>query len=481
MSSSFDLAAVMREHAGREFALHERYVNPAFAAAMRTIGFDVNYVKGQGAYLWDDRGNRYIDCLGGYAVYAGGRNHPVIRDAIRQAMEADLPGLLGVGIFKLSGILAKQLVELVPGGPSRGGLGGPEMVFFANGGAEAVDVAIKQARIATGRERLVYCARAYHGLTMGSLSVNGNHEFRTGFGKLLDSTEVAFNDLAALERELSRGDVAAFVVEPIQGKGVNLPAADYLREASRLCAKHGALLVLDEIQTGLGRTGKMFACEHYGAGETWTPDILVLAKALSGGYVPVSAVVSKRWVHAKVYPSMSDCSKIQTTFGQNDLAMVAGLASLHVLREERIVENAARVGERLMAGLRGMVGRHQMVKEVRGRGLMVAVEFGRPESMGLRLGWDVLHKVDKSLFCQAVLMPLFSDYRVLAQVAGHAMDVIKLIPPLVMSEQDADEVVAAFEATVGACHQFPGPAWEVGKKLSAAAVKRFVPAGAGGA
>ncbi len=448
--------------------LHEAHINPAYAAVLRTIGFDQKWVRGEGAYLWDDKGARYIDCLGGYAVFNVGRNHPVVRDALRQAMDLDLPNLLGVGAFRVSGLLARELLAVAPGEALT-------KVFFCSAGTEANEAAIKFARAATGRARIVYCQRSYHGLSMGALAVTGNPEFREGFGPLLaDTTEIAFDDLGALERELARGDVAAFIVEPIQGKGVHMPDRAYLREASRLCGLHGSKLILDEIQTGLGRTGRWFACEHFGAGVDWQPDLITIAKGLSGGYVPVAAVLMTERIHASVFSSMSNCSKIQTTFGQNDLAMVAGLAALHVLRHERIIENAASVGEHLMSGLRRVLGGFEMVKEVRGKGLLIAIEFQRPASVLLRMGWDTLHKLDASLFCQAIIMPLMSEHKVITQVAGHRLDVVKLIPPLVLSRVDADEVIAAFAACVGACHRFPGPAWEVGKKLSGAAMKRFV-------
>lgn len=483
VTGKFDLAALLEANRTNALELFERHCNPAFAAVLKTIGFDANYQRGQGAYLFDDRGNRYIDCLGGYAVFAAGRNHPVIRDALRQAMDLDLPNLPGVGTFRVSGLLARELVAIAPK-DARDGTG-LDTVFFANGGAEAVDAALKHARAATGRERIVYCHRAYHGLTMGALSVTGNHEFREGFGTLINTTEIAFNDLGALEHELKKGDAAAFICEPIQGKGVNLPDEGYLRGVSELCRKHGALFILDEIQTGLGRTGRMFAGEHYGMGESgprgWCPDILVIAKALSGGYVPVSALLLRRRVHQKVFTSMNHCSRIQTTFGMNDLAMVAGLASLHVIKSERIVENAADVGEHLMRGLREKLGRFDMVKDVRGKGLMIAIEFQRPGSFLLGQAWDMLHKLDPSLFCQAIILPLMSDHRVLAQVAGHRLDVIKLIPALVLSRKDADEVIRAMEVCVGNCQKLPGPIYEVGKKLGSAAVRRLGVLGGSGA
>lgn len=468
---TFDIRAIAREHGHRALPMMDQHINPAMAAVLKTIGFDANYTKGQGAYLFDDQGRRIIDCLGGYAVFAAGRNHPVIRKALQDAMDLDLPNLPGVGAPKLAGLLAQQLTLIAPG--SDGVKPGPlDTVFFASGGSEAVEAAIKFARHSTGRSGLVYCHRSYHGLSMGSLSVCGNHEFRDGFGNLLGQTaEIPFNDLESLEKALRNRDVAAFIVEPIQGKGVNVPNHNYLREAHALCQKSGTLLIADEIQTGLGRTGKMFACEHFGV----IPDILVIAKALSGGFVPTSAVILPRAVHAATFSSMKECSKIQTTYGMNDLSMVAGLATLHVLRTERLVENARDVGDYLMAALRRDIGDMSMVSDVRGKGLMVAIEFQAPPrtSLTLRAGWELVHKMDANLFCQAVIMPLFSDHNILAQVAGHRLDVIKLIPPLVLSKADADEISAGFKATVGACHKFPGPLWEIGRKLGSAALKRF--------
>ncbi len=451
----FDLKALLDQHAGREFDLLAQHVNPAFAKVLKTLGYDIRYAHGQGAYLFDDQGYRYIDCLGGYAVFSCGRNHPTIRDAIKQAMDLDLPNLIKMGTPRLSGILAGQLIELAPLGL--------DTVFFCNSGAEGVETAIKYARAATGRDRVIHCRKGFHGLTLGALSVNGGSEFREGFGQLLEPcTAVPFNDIDALEAELAKRDAAAFIVEPIQGKGVNIPDDAYLPRAAELCRQHGALLIIDEVQTGFGRTGRMFACEHWGI----EPDIMITAKALSGGYIPVGAVLSKRWIHKKVFSSLDRCVVHSTTFGSNDLAMAAGLATLHVMREQRLVENTADVGEYLMEQFRAMVDRYELLHSVRGKGLMIAIEFGPPKSLKLKMGWHLLHKVDQSLFCQAILIPLLADHRILAQVAGHRMDVIKLIPPLVLTRQDADEIAAAFEKVIAACHQFPGPVWEIGKRLS---------------
>jgi len=459
-----DFKALLDATQNQALGLLEQHINPALAKVLKILGYDIQYSHGRGAYLFDQQGTRYIDCLGGYAVFNCGRNHPVIRDALKQAMDLDLPNLIKMGTPRLSGLLAQELIRLAPGAP-----GDLDTVFFTNSGAEGIETAIKYARAATGRSRIVHCEKAFHGLTTGALSLNGSTEFRQGFGPLLGPcTAVPFNDLASLEQELATGDVAGFVVEPIQGKGVAIPDDDYLPGVQELCHKHGVVFVVDEVQTGFGRTGKMFAVDHWGV----QPDIMVTAKALSGGYVPVGAVMSKRWIHKKVFSNLDRCVVHSTTFGQNDLAMAAGLATLHVIKEEKLVENAAAMGELLVGGLQGLADKYELLHTVRGKGLMIAVEFGPPKSLTLKLGWQLLHKLDQSLFCQAVLIPLLVDHHILAQVAGHHMDVIKLIPPLVLNAEDVQEIIKAFDTVIGACHKFPGPVWEVGKRLSKHALKR---------
>ena len=463
-SDRFNLAALLEDRGGEALDLIDRHVNPSFAKVLRVLGYDVHYVRGQGAYLWDDQGRRYIDCLSGFGVFGIGRNHPVVRDALKQAMDLDLPSLPKFGAAPLAGLLAERLIAIAPGDL--------DTVYFCNSGAEGCETAIKYARAATGHDRVVYCKKAYHGLTLGALSCGGGDEFREGFGTLLEhTTQIPFNDLESLERELSRGDVAGFIVEPIQGKGVNVPDDAYLPEAAALCRKHGAVFIADEVQTGFGRTGRMFACEHWSV----EPDILVTSKALSGGYVPIGAVLGKRWIHEKVFSSLDRCLVHSTTFGQNALAMTAGLATLHVLRTERIVENAAAMGELLKSKLVALKEKYELVHDVRGKGLMLAIEFGPPRGMKLKMGWSLLHKVDAGLFPQAILVPLLTDHQVLAQVAGHHMDVIKLLPALVLNEDDVNHIAAALDATIAACHKFPGPAWEIGKRLTQQALKRKPP------
>ncbi|HET6324827.1 MAG TPA: aspartate aminotransferase family protein [Planctomycetaceae bacterium] len=455
-----NLKALLADERGHLAVLSEERINPALCKALKVLGYNKQYTRGKGAYLFDEAGNRYVDCLSGFGTFACGRNHPAIREALKQTMDLDLPNLVAMGVASLSGLLARELINLAPGAL--------EMVFFTNSGTEGVETAIKYARAATGKSRIVHCKRSFHGLSLGSLSVNGNEEFKEGFGPMLEPTSaVPFNDLAALERELARGDVAGFIVEPIQGKGVFVPSDRYLPDAAALCRKHKALFIADEVQTGLGRTGKMFACEHWGV----EPDILIVAKALSGGYMPVGAVLSKRWIHEKVFSRLDRCFVHSSTFTENDLAMAAGLATLSVLRDEKLVENAAAMGNRLADRLRAVGSRYEMFGEVRGRGLMVGIEFRPPTSLSLKMGWNLLHKLDSSLFCQAMLIPLLSEHHVLAQVAGHHLDVIKLLPSLVVNEDDVDYVVQAFDQVMAACHRFPGPVWEVGKRLAGAQLR----------
>src|SRR4030095_6227983 len=286
------------------------------------------------------------------------------------------------------------------------------------------------AKCVTRRPAVIHCKKAFHGLTYGALSLNGDESFREGFEPFLPHCRaIPFNDLPALEEELRRGDVAAFVVEPVQGKGVTLPSPGYLRDAARLCRKHGALFVDDEIQTGMGRTGRFLAIEHDGDVD---PDIVVLAKSLSAGFVPVGAVLCKKWIHEKVFSSMNRSVVHRSTFSQGSFAMAAGLAALDVLDRPQLIQRAEKMGHLLTEGLRAMVPRFEFLKEIRGRGLMVGIEFGSPQSLGLKTAWTLMHKMDKSLFPQAALIPLMDKHHIITQVAGHHIDVIKLIPPLVI-------------------------------------------------
>lgn len=454
------IAEIFKTRRRDNFALHDRFLNPQMVKVLKTIGYDRVYTKAEGPYLYDDQGNQYLDLLSGFGVFALGRNHPTVKSALQEVIASDLPDLVQMDVSLLAGLLAEKLVKATPEPLTR--------AFFCNSGAEAVEAAIKFARYTTQRSRILYCEHAFHGLTMGALSLNGEEIFRQGFGPLLpDCVPVPFNDLAALERALQEQPTAAFIVEPIQGKGVNLPHDDYLAEAARLCRKYGALFVADEVQTGLGRTGKLWAIEHWRV----EPDMLLIAKALSGGFVPVGAVVMTAHIMDKVFNRMDRAVVHGSTFSKNNLAMAAGLATLTVLEEENLIANAARQGEALLAGLNALVGKYEFFQEVRGKGLMLALEFGKPQSFKLKTAWNLLETANKGLFSQMVTIPLFKRHRILSQVAGHGMNVVKFLPPLVITEQDVDWIIRACDEVLADCHQVPGAIWDLGKTLATHALK----------
>ncbi|HEX4116990.1 MAG TPA: aspartate aminotransferase family protein [Solirubrobacteraceae bacterium] len=435
---------ILTERAGAEMALNDAYLNPQLGRIVRTLGFDKQWVSGEGAHLIDAQGNRYLDLLSGYGVFAIGRNHPEAIAAVRDTVDAHTANLPQLGVTLLSGVLAEQLLARAPGSVAA--------MVPANSGAEAVEAAIKISRAATGRARVLFAEHAFHGLTLGALSLNGNDEFRDGFGPLLPGCEsVPFGDVDALERELERGDVAAFVVEPVQGKGVNLPPDGYLPAAQRLCRDAGVLLTCDEVQTGIGRTGRFLALEHWAL----EPDLICLSKALSGGLVPVGAVLVSRSAFDKVFDGMERAVRHGSTFGGNDLAAAAALATLRVLDHEDLVARAKRLGALLLELTSPLVERYEVVSDVRGLGLMWAIEFGPPESGARRSIWNAAERAQPGIFSQLVVGPLFHEHRILCQVAGHRMNVVKALPALVVEEDEIRRFAAALEDVVARAERVP--------------------------
>ena len=380
--------------------------------------------------------------------------------AVREVMEAHTANLPQLGVTLLSGVLAEQLLARAP--HSVGAM------VPANSGAEAVEAAIKIARAATGRSRVLHCQHAFHGLTLGALSINGNPEFREGFGPLLPGCEaVPFGDIDALERALGGAEVAAFVVEPVQGKGVNLPPSGYLQEAQRLCREAGALFVCDEVQTGLGRTGRFLALEHWGL----EPDMVCVAKALSGGLVPIGALLVSRSAFDRVFDGMERAVRHGSTFGGNDLAAAAGLATLRVLEGEDLVGRAQRMGALLLELTRPLIERYPVVRDVRGLGLMWAIELGPPEGRLGRSLWGGMERAQPGLFAQLLTVPLFHQHRILCQVAGHHMNVIKALPALVIEEDEIRRFAAALEEVVARAERMPSALTRFGSRMAVGALR----------
>src|SRR3954465_73746 len=468
-----DMSQLFADRQAQRSALHNRHLNEQFVRVLKTIGYDVGFQKGQGQYLFDRDGARYLDLLSGFGVFAIGRNHPVVRDALKSVLDSDLPNLVQLDVSTLAGVLAERLLAHVPY---------LDKVFFANSGAECVEAAIKFARSATGRPGIVYCAHAFHGLpyggagppafpgfAFGGLSLPDDPNFRAGFEPLLPGcTSIAFNDLAALEQALSSREVAAFIVEPIQGKGVNMPSDEFLPGAAALCRKYGTLFVADEIQTGIGRTGRFLAVEHWNV----EPDMVLLAKALSGGHVPVGALLTRKSIFDKIFNQMDRAVVHGSTFAKNDLAMAAGIATLEVIESEKLIEAAAKRGAELRLALTRMVPGYELMKEVRGKGLMIGVEFGPPKSLRLKASWSVLETASKGLFCQLITVPLFKEHKILTQVSGHGSHTVKLLPPLTITQEDCNWIETAFDSVIASSHKVPGAIWSLGKTLVGNAVRK---------
>jgi acetylornithine/succinyldiaminopimelate/putrescine aminotransferase len=440
--------------------LAERHLDRSLVELLRILGLDTNFTSARGSYLYDSAGRAYLDFHTGEGFASLGHNHPGVRDVLRATLDAGLVDGVQIHFSALAGMLAEVISSRLPDGL--------DAVFFANSGAEAVDSAMKFARAATGRSRLISCDSSFHGVSLGPLSLVGDEFFKEGFGPLLPGAQrVPFGDVDALEAELRAGDVAAFIVEPIQGRMVTLPPAGYLQAAQGLCRQYGALFIVDEIQTGLGRTGAWFALEHWGL----EPDFILIGKALSGGYMPVAAMVTRREIYQKAVGTLERSYVHQSTAGRNRLSMAAGLAALRIIERDDLIRRAAEMGALLRDGLETLRSRHQMISAVRGSGLMLGIELCAPPTIAGRLNWRLTHLASEGLFPQLLVIPLYRDHRVITMAAGKN-DVIKLLPPLTLSEAEADSFLDALDAVLSDCVDGGGKNWAVVRDIATATIRR---------
>ena len=454
------VAEQLAVRAGDAMALNDRFLNPQLGRIVRTLGFDRVWVRGEGAHLIDADGTRYLDLLSGYGTFAIGRNHPDVVAELHGLLDAHSANLPQLGVSVLPGLLAEALVARSPGRIAA--------MVPANTGTEAVEGAIKLARAATGRPRILYATHAFHGLTLGSLSLNGDEQFRAGFGPLLPGCDrVPYGDLEALRGELAREDVAAFIIEPVQGKGINLPPEGYLAGAQEACRQHDTLFVCDEVQTGLGRTGRFFALEYWGL----DPDIICVAKALSGGFAPIGGVLVSAAVRDRVFDGMERGVRHGSTFGGNDFAAGAALATLAVIDREGLVERSARLGELLLELTRPLVERYEIVRDVRGLGLMWAIELAAPVSRRRRAVWNVVERAQSGLAAQLLVVPLFARHHIFCQVAGHRMNVVKALPAMVVEEAEIRRFAAALEDVVARADHMGGAVGRLGWDLARGSVR----------
>ncbi|WP_027718709.1 aspartate aminotransferase family protein [Desulfovirgula thermocuniculi] len=413
--------------------LHKTYLNAGLVTMLSLLDFDRPFVRAQGVSVWDREGREYLDFLGGYGAVNLGHNHPKVLEAIEMAR--GMPNLLQASLGALPAALAHNLALITPGKLERS--------FFCNSGAEAVEGALKLARIATGRQGLIYCHNAFHGKTMGALSVTGREKYQDPFRPLIPHCNpVPFGDAEALEKALKPRQAAAFIVEPIQGEaGIILPPPGYLQKAWELCRHYGTLFIADEVQTGFGRTGYLFACEAEGV----EPDIMCLAKSLGGGVMPIGCYITTDEVWKKAYGSLEKSLLHTSTFGGNAMACAAALAAIEAIFEENLVERARETGSYLMEGLQRLQERFPLLKEVRGRGLMVGVEFNPQAGLASKVTLGLADKLAKEYTASLVAGELLNRYGIITAYTLNNPNVIRLEPPLVVTREQVDRLLQALE------------------------------------
>ncbi len=421
---------------------YAEHVNPQWVRLLDLLDMNVQYQRCQGAELFAENGDRYLDFLSGYCVHNTGHNHPRIVEALKEELDRSGPAMLQSHVPELAGELAERLCKLAGGQLSR--------VFFASSGSEGVESAIKFSRAATGRDALLYAQGAFHGLTCGALSLMDNPFWRSGFGPLLKDTEaIPFDDIAVVESKLQTKKFAALFIEPIQSEGgIRIPAPDYLRQVQALCKRYGTLFVLDEVQTGMFRTGKFLAAHHFDV----QPDMVILAKALSGGLIPVAAVLMTSEISDAVYSSLKRAIVHTSTFSENGLAMRAGLATLDVLEEERLGDRATRLGKLLRSRLTETLAPYEMFKSAPGLGLLSGIKFKPPSKVSLRLSFEAFRSIHPGMFGQMLVMRLFRREKILTQVCGNNFMVLKSAPPLVAEEEHIEGFVEAMDRVIGDMH-----------------------------
>ncbi|MGB9682494.1 MAG: aspartate aminotransferase family protein [bacterium] len=426
-----EILALDREKV-REY--YKEYSNSGFAKTLALLDFDKNFVKAQGVYLWDNNNDRYLDFLGGYGALNLGHNHPEVIEALERIK--DVPNILQASLNKFSAGLAYNLAQIAPKGLKH--------TFFANSGAEAVEGALKLARISTGRKKFVYCNNSFHGKTFGALSVTGRSKYQEPFKPLLQDVEmIPYGDAESLENVLKNRDCACFIVEPIQGEGgVIVPPDGYLKDVRDICTSYGTLLVIDEIQTGFGRTGYMFACQR----ENVSPDIMCLAKSLGGGIMPIGAFITTEEVWENGFGGMERCLLHTSTFGGNSWAMTAGIASIGIIVRSNLPQQAREKGEYLLNKLYTLREKYPIIKDIRGRGLLIGIEFNQPEEGVLdKITGGAVTRFAKEYIGSLVAGELLNRYHIVTAYTLNNPNVIRLEPPLIVSYEDLDFVANALD------------------------------------
>lgn len=419
---------------GEIYKIYKEYANYSLANLLSLLDINRNYVRAQGTKVWDEKGEEYIDLLAGYGSLNLGHNPFEIIEALHKVER--LPNLLQSTTPVMTAVAAKNIALITPGKL--------KSVSFSNSGAEAVEGALKLAKIASGKDKVIFCEHSFHGKTMGALGVMGEEKYKKPFGSIMSNTYgVPFGDLEALEESLKNRDVAAFILEPIQGEGgIVLPPEGYLENVRKICDQYATLLIFDEIQTGLGRTGKMFACEHYSV----TPDIMCLAKSLSGGIMPIGAVITTEELWKKAYGGVENCMLHTSTFGGNTWATAAATATIETLLSTDIIEKTEEKGNYILEKLKKVMDKYSMIKGIRGKGLLIGIEF-EEQQRGItnKLTGGKLNDLSQNYIGSMIVGELLNKHNIIAAYTLNNPNVVRFEPPLTISYEEIDYAISALE------------------------------------
>lgn len=456
-----DYRSLIEEQLSDAATQSKRYVHPKLLKMFELAGMNATFVRAEGQYLWDAQGNRFLDFLTGGGVYLIGRNHPTVRQAIKDAVDLDLPNWSIVNPALLSGLLAGRLIEKA--GDHYG------KAIFTNTGTECTEVAVRFARYVTRRRRFLYLEGAFHGRTYAAISMCGSKALREGQEPLMPTcTPIKPNDIRALKRELAMGDVAAFVYEPVQGMTCEVLDPAYLREAEILCEQYGTMMVADEVQTGLCRTGPWFRSTADGI----RPHMMAVSKILSGGAIPVGAVLVSEEVYQKVFAKFQSGPFYFSTFAEGNLAMAAALATIDVLEEMDAPARVKELSDRIEQGVAELAQRYDCIEGLKGEGLMRCIYFKESSDPKLKAQQRVLTTADAAAFGAAVHVDLYRDHRILLQVPGPGANAIKFLPPACATLEDVDFFLAALDDTLGRYYTGAGPAVNLGMTAVKATVEQ---------
>ncbi len=396
-------------------AKYEKYVNPAQARLFRFMGLACVESQAEGWIVTDSTGRKFIDCLGGYGMFALGHRHPKVVEAVENVLHT-MPMCGKVLLNRPLADLSEELARITPGAL--------QYSFFVNSGTEAVEGCLKLARLATKRTKFVAAANAFHGKTMGSLTATGRDLYRDPFKPLLEGfTHVPYGDLQAMEAAITE-ETAAVILEPIQGEGgIIIPPTGYLKQVEELCHARGALLIADEVQTGIGRTGKWFGVDH----EAVQPDLMACAKALGGGVMPIGAIIGT----PAAWQGLIEAPFLHTsTFGGNEMACAAGVAAIKAIEEEDLLRRSTETGAYFKAGLEAIQKEFpQVIREIRGRGMMMGIDLTKEGAGGM-------------------LMALMIDKSIIVAYTLNNPKVIRIEPPLIMPKEVVDYVLEQFRDAV---------------------------------